>query len=91
MFTHEDLSLTDADTDRFGQAHAELHAARSAVKSSRVLAALLIPALAPTAAAAAQASYALHNAADTDTLTTLRKNAAQAAEAFVTEASRHFA
>ncbi|MFH8343081.1 hypothetical protein [Streptomyces sp. AM6-12] len=50
LFVREELRLTDADETHLDAARAELHAARSAVKSSRVLVAVLVPAFAPAAA-----------------------------------------
>ncbi|QGZ52640.1 protein kilB [Streptomyces sp. QHH-9511] len=92
MVTWETLRLSGADDDRLAQLSAEVHAARSAIEAPRVLVAMLIPALGLAATAAAHASYALRGAADTDTLATLRQDAADAAEAFVgAAAADHFA
>ncbi|MGA4979345.1 hypothetical protein [Streptomyces cinereoruber] len=49
-----------------------MHPTRSAIETPRVLVAILLPALAPAAAAAAQACYALRETPDADTLAALR-------------------
>ncbi|MEU7697079.1 protein kilB [Streptomyces sp. NPDC039028] len=63
----EELRLAGADEARLDAARAELHAARAAIETPRVLVAILLPARAPAADAAAQASYALRGAPDADT------------------------
>ncbi|MFE6715075.1 protein kilB [Streptomyces sp. NPDC057695] len=91
QFAREELRLAGADQTRLDAARAELHATRSAIETPRVLVAILVPALAPAADAAAQASYALRGAPDADTLAALRQDAISATKAFVAAAAHHFA
>ncbi|GGR20425.1 hypothetical protein GCM10010497_23360 [Streptomyces cinereoruber] len=61
-FVREELRLAGADEIRLDAARAELYATRAAIEAPRVLVAVLVPVLAPTVDAAAQASYALREA-----------------------------
>ncbi|MYV66851.1 protein kilB [Streptomyces sp. SID2131] len=91
QFVREELRLAGADQTRLEAARAELHATRAAIETPRVLVAILLPALAPAADAAAQATYDLRDAPDADTLAALRQDAIGATKAFVAAAARHFA
>ncbi|WP_414170911.1 protein kilB (plasmid) [Streptoverticillium reticulum] len=91
MTVREELRLTGADPDRLTEARAESHNTRSAIEAPKVLVAILAPSLAPAAQEAAQASYAIRNAADLETLTALREDAIKAADRFVAAAARRFA
>ncbi|MGV9693764.1 protein kilB [Streptomyces sp. NPDC003444] len=87
QFVREELRLAGVDEARLDAARAELHTARAAIETPRVLVAILAPALAPAADAATQASCALRDAPDT--LNALRQDAISATKAFVA-AARHF-
>ncbi|MFJ8692872.1 hypothetical protein [Streptomyces roseolilacinus] len=91
MTVREDLRLTGADTDTYAAARAESHATRAAVEAPHVLVAILAPALAPAADAAARAAYALRGAADPTALAALREDAITAARALTSAAARTFA
>ncbi|MGW9436138.1 hypothetical protein [Streptomyces sp. NPDC055607] len=67
QFVREELRLAGADETHLEAARAELHATRAAIETPRVLVAILLPALAPAADAAAQASHALRGAPDAST------------------------
>ncbi|MFI6286633.1 protein kilB [Streptomyces sp. NPDC051018] len=86
MWAREDLRLSDAPGGH-EEARAETHTARSALTAPLTTLAVLAPALAPTATRAAQAAYALRNAPDHQTLTTLRTAAMNAADDLVHEAA----
>ncbi|WP_424893439.1 protein kilB [Streptomyces sp. XH2] len=91
MTVREELRLTGADPDRIAAARAESHTTRSAIEAPKVLVSILAPSLAPAAEEAAQAAYAIRNAASLEALTALREDAIQAANRFVEAAAHRFA
>ncbi|MFJ4343627.1 MULTISPECIES: protein kilB [unclassified Streptomyces] len=91
MVVREDLRLSGADPEHVAAARAESHATRSAIEAPKVRVSILVPALAPAATEAAQASYALRGAADSRRLDLLREHAIKAADNFTAAAARHFA
>jgi hypothetical protein len=91
MWVLEDRRLSGADAHIVDEARATSHETRSAVTAPLVTVRLLAPALSETARQAAQASYAMRNAPDTDTLETLRAAALAASDHLVDEAADVFA
>ncbi len=86
MWLREDERLGGAATDVVAELRAASHETRSAVTSPMVRLTVLAPALRDTAAAAEQATYALRDALDRETLADLREQALRAADRLVAEA-----
>lgn len=90
MWVREDLRLSGADADRVAAARADSHATRAAVTAPQLALSIVVPDLVEAAGAAVNASYALRNAADPQTLAALRTASIAAADAFTTAAAAHF-
>jgi len=80
MWVLEDTRLSGASNDICTQARADSHATRSAVSSPQVRVLVLAPELASVADAAVRATYALHDAPDTATLSHLRQASVDACD-----------
>jgi hypothetical protein len=91
MWLLQDRRLSGADAHVVDEAQAASHETRSAVTAPLATVRLLAPALADTAQQAAQASYAMRNAPDADTLEALRAAALAASDRLVDEAAGVFA
>ncbi|MFE1767228.1 protein kilB [Streptomyces angustmyceticus] len=85
MWLREDARLAGADWDGLRDAS---HATRDAITAPAVRVAILLPALAPTAQAAATAVYALRGATDHTTLDTAREDAVTATDQLTQAAGR---
>ncbi|MFF8618538.1 protein kilB [Streptomyces sp. NPDC015350] len=72
MWVREDTRLRGED---WSAARTESHATGSAITAPLLRVSILLPALAPAARAAAEATYALRGAADQTTLTAAREHA----------------
>ncbi|WP_327335113.1 protein kilB [Streptomyces anulatus] len=83
MWVREDLRLRGED---WSAARTESHTTRSAVTAPLIRVQILLPAAADLARNAAQAAYALRNAADAAALAEARENAIRKADEFVTAA-----
>lgn len=85
MWVREDLRLRGED---WTQARTDSHTTRSAITAPLLRVQLLLPSLAPTARAAAQATYALRGTEDGDALTAAREASLAADEQLLAEAGR---
>lgn len=85
MWVREDLRLRGED---WTQARTESHTTRSAITAPLLRVQLLLPALAPAAQTAANATYSLRNADGPTPLAAARDNAIAKTDALVTAASR---
>ncbi|WP_303658455.1 protein kilB [Streptantibioticus silvisoli] len=88
MWLREDLRLSGTEPDAYDRARAASHTTRAAITAPLATVKILAPHLARPAAEAAQAAYALRNAADTDTLNAARAAAITAADQLLTAAAR---
>ncbi len=89
MWARERLRLTGADEAVYAEARSESHRTRSDITAPLVTLAILAPALADPAQAAAQTTYALRGAADQAALDAARTAAARAADDLVAQAAAH--
>ncbi|MFI0724292.1 protein kilB [Streptomyces sp. NPDC021224] len=88
MWRREHLRLTGAPATDYDTARTDSHATRSAVTAPLVAVSVLEPDLAPSARAAAQAAFAMRDAADLGTLAALRERAITATDDLVAAAGR---
>jgi hypothetical protein len=91
MWVLEDLRLSGAPEQAVDEAQAKRHDTRAAVEVPLHTVVILVPALVQSAEEATQATFAMRNAADLDTLTTLRQAAKDAHGRFVAAARVVFA
>jgi hypothetical protein len=91
MWVHEDRRLAGADQPVLDATRTARHETRAAITAPLVTLRLLAPSLSEAAQHAAQATYALRNAADPDVLETLRAAALVASDRLVDEAGAMFA
>ncbi|MFF2548347.1 protein kilB [Kitasatospora sp. NPDC058063] len=92
MWLREKIRLADPDAaDRFDAARTASHLTRAAITGPLVTLSVLAPALAGLASHAAQASYAMRNAADPDVLAAARDGAVAAVASLVAAAGEQLA
>ncbi|WP_374777894.1 hypothetical protein OG756_38885 [Streptomyces sp. NBC_01310] len=87
MFHRERLALTEAGTEHQLEAQTKSHDTRAAITAPHVRLQVLIPELAGPAQRAADATYALRNAAGRPELDALRRAAKEASTTFVAAAA----
>ncbi|NEA59495.1 protein kilB [Streptomyces sp. SID13666] len=87
MWVREDLRLSGETNTDYQSARSASHATRSALTAPLTALMILAPALAGAAHDAADATYALRNAPDAETLDALRLDAIEAADHLVRVAS----
>jgi hypothetical protein len=91
MWVAEDRRLSGTSEQTVDEAQTETHETRAAIEVPLHTVAILVPVLAQPAEEATQATFAMRNAADPDTLTTLRQAAKDAHGRFVAAARAVFA
>jgi len=91
MWVVEDRRLSGAPARDVDEAQTKRHDTRAAIEIPLHTVAILVPALAKPAEEAAQATFAMRNAADLDTLSTLRQAAKDTHGRFVAAARVVFA
>jgi hypothetical protein len=89
MWVREDLRLTGGAPNAYAAARAESHVTRSAVTGPLTTLSILAPELAAAARTAADATYALRGASDSDTLTARRTETIAAVDRLITASSTH--